>query len=108
MGIKQYAMELWHFDCRVWAEEAWKSWYSWAIRSKLTPIKTTARSIKKNLWGIINAIIHKRDNGRAESINSQIKMLKVKAKGYRNKERFKTSILFHLGGLDLYSEKVST
>lgn len=43
----------------------------------------------------------------AESLNSRIKMIKVKSRGYRNKERFITDIYFHLGGLDLYPEGVS-
>jgi len=28
--------------------------------------------------------------------------VKVRSRGFRNKERFKTAIYFHLGGLDLY------
>ncbi|WP_045856040.1 ISL3 family transposase [Teredinibacter purpureus] len=103
-AIKEYAMELWNYDDRIWAEEAWKQWYSWAIRSRLNPIKSVAKSIKKNLWGIINAIVNKKNNAGAESINSRIKMLKVKAKGFRHKARFKAAILFHLGGLDLMPE----
>lgn len=94
-------MELWGFDDRVWAEEVWKQWYSWAIRSRLQPIRTAAKSIQKNLCGIINAIVNKQDNARAESINSKIKILKVRAKGFRNKERFKGAILFYMGALDL-------
>ncbi len=43
----------------------------------------------------------------AESLNSRIKMIKVKSRGYRNKERFITDIYFHLGGLDLYPEGVN-
>jgi hypothetical protein len=34
--------------------------------------------------------------------NNRIAGLVKKAFGYRNRERFKTDILFHLGGLDLY------
>jgi len=60
-----------------------------------------ARSIKKNLWGIVNAIVLNQTNANAESINSKIKILKVRAKGFRNPERFKRVIFFHLGGLDL-------
>lgn len=100
-SIRQYAMDLWDYSRRGWAEKAWLSWYGWAIRSRLKPIKTVARSIKKNLWGILNAIVLKQNNARAESINSKIKQLKVRARGFRNKDRFKTAILFHLGGLCL-------
>ena len=58
--------------------------------------------IKKHLWGIINAIVKGTTNAGAESICSRIKMMKVRSRGFRNKERFKTAIYFHLGGLGLY------
>ena len=51
--------------------------------------------------GIINAILLKVSNGPAESINSRIKTVKVRSRGFRNNERFATAIYFHLGGLDL-------
>ena len=76
-------------------------WYNWAIRSQLNAIKSSARSIKKNLWGILNAVVLKKTNASAESINSKIKSIKVRAKGFRNKERLKIAILFHCGGLEM-------
>ncbi len=100
-AIRQYAMTLWNYKYAKSAMKAWAKWYSWAIRSRLTPIVTMAKSIKRHLWGIINAIIYNKSNGGAESINAKIKTLKVRAKGFRSVERFKVAILFHLGGLDL-------
>jgi hypothetical protein len=44
-------------------------------------------------------------NALAEGINSRIQHLIQKACGYRNRERFKRDVLFHLGGLDLYPER---
>ncbi|MDC1287765.1 transposase, partial [Gammaproteobacteria bacterium] len=60
-----------------------------------------------HLWGIINAVILKVDNGGTESINSRIKMIKVRSRGFRNKSRFRNAIYFHLGGLDLYPDEVN-
>ena len=40
----------------------------------------------------------------AEGLNSRIKMIKVRSRGFRNKERFANAIYFHLGGLNLYPE----
>lgn len=101
--LKEYAQELWNYSSRAWAKKAWMKWYAKAIRSQLKPMRMVARSIKKNLWGILNAIVLRASNGIAESINSKIKMLKVKCRGFRNSERFKTAILFHCGGLSLHS-----
>ena len=100
--LKEYAMSLWDYQSRGWARKAWLRWYAWAIRSRLQPMKTAARMVKDHLWGIINAIVLNATNAMAESVNSKIKILKIKARGYRNRARFKTAILFHYGGLELY------
>ena len=101
-SIKQYASSLWQYKSKAWARRAWSQWYGWAIRSRLAPIKSAARSIKKNLWGIINAIVYGQSNARAEAINGKIKTLKHRSKGYTNMARFKSAILFNFGGLSLY------
>lgn len=105
-AIKEYAMGLWYYVSRTWAEKAWKKWLSWAVRCRLDPIKKAAQTIKTHLWGILNAVILRANNGLAESINSRIKMVKVRSRGFRNKERFRTAIYFHLGGLSLYPEGI--
>jgi len=105
-GIKQLAMSLWTYSSPTWAKKAWDRWYSWAIRSRLEPVKKVAKTIKEHLWGIVNAIVLEVSNGPAESINSRIKSIKVRSRGFRNKTRFANAIYFHLGGLNLYPEAV--
>lgn len=105
-AIKELAMSLWHYVGKAWARKAWERWLSWAVRSRLDPIKKVAGTIKEHLWGILNAIVLKVSNGPAEGLNSRIKMIKVRSRGFRNKERFANAIYFHLGGLDLYPEGV--
>ena len=105
-AIKELAMSLWGYSSRTWAMKAWKQWLAWAVRSRLEPVKKVAKTIKAHLWGILNAVVLKADNGGAESINSRIKMVKVRSRGFRNKERFRNAIYFHLGGLDLYPEGI--
>lgn len=105
-AIKELAMRLWHYASRTWANKAWQRWLAWAVRSRLAPMIKVARTIKHHLWGIINAVVLKANNGGAESINSRIKMIKVRSRGFRNKERFRNAIYFHLGGLDLYPSGV--
>jgi len=43
----------------------------------------------------------------SEGINAKIQWLKRMACGYRNRERSRHAIYFHLGGLDLYPESLS-
>jgi len=101
-AIKELAMSLWGYTRRGWAERMWRGWYSWAIRSRLEPMKRVARMVKKHWNGIINAATTSVTNARAESLNSKIQWVKRQACGFRNRENFRNAIYFHLGGLDLY------
>lgn len=103
-AIKETGMDAWRYRSRHWARAALRKWYSWAIRSRLEPIKKTARMVKKHLEGIVNAIYHGITNARSEGINSRIQWIKYTARGFRNRERFRTAIYFHLGGLDMTPE----
>lgn len=101
-AIKEAATGLWRYRSLAWARKAWKWWYGWAIRSRLEPIKKVARMIQSHLEGILNAVVTGVTNARAEGINAKIQWIKYTARGYRNRDRFRTAIYFHLGGLDLY------
>ncbi|MCD6163239.1 MAG: ISL3 family transposase [candidate division Zixibacteria bacterium] len=105
-AIKETAMRLWHYQSRSWAIKAWTSCINWAMRSKLEPVKKVARLIREHLWGIINAIVLKANNARAESMNAKIQKIKARACGFRNRDRFRNAIYFHLGGLNLYPDSV--
>ena len=76
-------------------------WYVLAMRSKLEPIKRVARSFKAHLGGIVSIFKHGFCNALAEGVNSRIQLLMQKSCGYRNRERLKTDILFHFGGLNM-------
>ncbi len=101
-AMKEFAGQLWHYQHRTWALKGWKRLMSWMVRSRLAPMKKVAATLKNHLWGIINAVVLKADNSHAESINSRIKTVKTRARGFRNKQRFRDAIYFHLGGLQLY------
>ena len=105
-AIKDRARQLWHYASRTWARRDWERWLSWAMRCRLEPVKAAARTIKRHLWGILNAMALKVSNGPAESLNSRIKTIKVRSRGFRNQSRLAHAIYFHLGGLDLYPESV--
>ena len=102
--LKEAAANLWNYRSRTWALAGWHRWLDWASGCGLDPVLKTARMIREHLWGIVNAIILRATNGPAEGINSRIKTVKVRSRGFRNRERFANAILFHLGGLDLYPD----
>jgi len=76
-------------------------WYRLAMQSKLEPVKKVARSFKAHLAGIVTLFKHGFCNALAEGVNSRIQLLMQKSCGYRNRERLKTDILFHFGGLSM-------
>jgi len=78
-----------------------KQWHRLAMRSKLGPIKKVAQTLKKHIDGIVAVLNHGFCNAFAEGMNSRIQLMVQKACGYRNMERIKTDMLFHLGGLQM-------
>ncbi|MGD8916528.1 MAG: ISL3 family transposase, partial [Syntrophobacterales bacterium] len=101
-AIKETLRQLWRYKSRAWAERFWKRWYFWATHSRLAPVKKIANTLKTHLYGVLTYCKHRITNATTEGINSQIETLRKAACGFRNKQRFRTVILFHLGGLDLY------
>ncbi len=106
-AIKELAMTVWETSAADDAEQAWASWYSWAIRSRLAPIKKVAKTLRHYLWGIVNAMKTGVTNAMSEGLNTKIQNIKRAARGFRNRERFRNAIYFHLGGLDLYPRPVA-
>lgn len=100
-AIKETASKLWSFAYRESAIKAWNQLLSWIRRCRLKEVIKVGNMVKNYLWGIINAIVNRVTNAVAESKNARIQWIKKKSCGFRNRERFKMSILFHLGGLDL-------
>lgn len=101
-ALKESLRALWSQRTRAAGERWWEDWYSWAIRSQLTPIKKVAAMIKRHLPNVLTYFKHRITNAGSEAINSVVQMLKKRAFGYRNFENFRTVVLFRCGGLDLY------
>jgi transposase len=101
-AIKEVFRNFWLCADADEARRHFGQWYGWAIRSRLQPVKKVARMFKRHLANILTFFTHRLTNGPIEGLNNKIQGLIKKAFGYRNKERFKTDVLFHLGGLDLY------
>lgn len=97
-ALKQTAMALWAYQQPARARAAWLRWYSRAIRCRMGPLKRVARMVKSHLNGIIKAVVSGITNAGAEGLNATIQWIKDTAQGFRNRERFRSAIYFHLGG----------
>ncbi len=97
--------ELWRNFSGCQTEEEgrvfFKEWLRLVMASKIEPVKKVARSMKEHFEGIITYLKYRFCNAIAEGGNSRIQLLVQKACGYRNRERLKTDIMFHFGGLQL-------
>jgi transposase len=101
-AIKEVASCLWYYKRRSIAEANWRQLLGWMQRSRLHLIIKVGRTVRAHFHGIMNAVISGITNARTEAINSRIQWIKKQACGFRNRERFRNAIYFHLGGLDLY------
>jgi transposase len=78
-----------------------RHWYNWAIRSRLGPFRTLARTINTHWHGILNYHRTRMTTGFMEGLNSVIQAAKRKARGYRSAENFITIIYLIAGKLPL-------
>ena len=100
-AMKEIAHGLWGYVYIGVAEKEWAMLLSRMARSRFDPIVKLAKSLRKYLWMILNAIRLGANSGNAEGNNSRIQKVKKMACGFRNTENFKMAVYFHLGGLDM-------
>jgi transposase len=84
-----------------WGELFLERWYSWAIRSRLEPIKDAARTVMRHRDGILRWFDSRLANGLIEGINSLVQAAKAKARGYRTLRNLKAITYLIAGKLDL-------
>lgn len=100
-AIKEACRDLWTYASVGWAVRYFRSWYGWAIRSRLRPIQRVARTMKRYLPWILAYLRNHRTNALSEALNSKIQEIKYRARGYRSRANFRRAILFHCGALDM-------
>jgi len=76
-------------------------WMKRVLRSRLEPLKKTARTLHRHLEGLLNYFLHPITNALTEGLNGRIQLLKASARGFRNMNNYRVRILFFLGRLDL-------
>jgi transposase len=100
-AIKESLRWFWDYRRRGWGEKHFDGWYFWATHSRLQPVIDAARTLKRHEAGLRSYFDHRITNAVAEGLNSRIQAIRVSARGFRNRENFKTAIYFHCGGLQL-------
>lgn len=103
-AIKESFNSFWASRNAAFAETVFRDWYSWAIRSRLEPVKKVARMIKKHMYGLETYFEHWISNAASEGLNSRIQSIKSAARGFRSFANYRIRILFFCGKLDLMPE----
>lgn len=86
--LKDALKALWDYRYGVVFLRAWHDWYGWAIRSRIPPLVTFARNLKRKLPGILAHCRYPLHTGLLEGINNKIKVLKRMAYGFRDDAYF--------------------
>lgn len=81
------------------ADTCFRKWLSWAVRSRLEPIKKFAKTVKSHYHGILQYFNSKLTAGLSEGTNSRIQEIKRRSKGFRNVDYFISMI--YLGSSNL-------
>ncbi len=99
-AIKESFRWFWTYCYAGRAKTYFKNWYSWAIRSRLKPIKKVAKMLQRRLPNVLTYFKHRITNAISEGFNSRIQALKANARGFRNFDNYRVRILFFCGHLD--------
>ena len=100
-AIKEMFRKFWNYQSETWAGKFFTCWYSWAIRSRLKPIKKVATMLKKHLSGLLAYFRHPITNAKSEAFNGRVQAIKSAARGFRSFQNYRDRILFYCGKLDL-------
>jgi len=101
-AMKEQIRSLWSYQSLGWARKFFAKWYFWATHSRLPSMIDAAKTLQRHLEGILNYCRHGVTNATAEGVNSKVQKIITQARGFRNESNFRTAILFHCGGLNLY------
>ena len=100
-AMKENFRDFWNRPSERSGKRFFDHWYSWAIRSRLEPIKKIARMLKNHLGGLLSYFRHRVTNAITEGFNSRIQSVKSAARGFRNFANYRLRILFYCGKLEM-------
>jgi len=99
--VKELFRHFWTRRDGVFARSFFERWYKEAFDTQLPEIRKVARMLKKHLENILTYFECYITNAASEGLNSKIQAIKANARGFRNFENYRISILFFCGKLEL-------
>lgn len=102
--IKELFRRFWTRRDKSFAESFFKRWYNEAISLGIKEITSVAKMLKKHIDNILTYFDSYITNAVSEGLNSRIQAIKSNARGYRNFDNYRISILFFCGKLDMHPQ----
>ena len=99
--LKDEFESFWEYKAPWAARRFLQNWAATAMRSRLEPIKSFVRTLRKNAEAILAFVDTRLTNAVAEGLNRIIRMIKNRASGFRNFDAFSDLIYLCLGDLDI-------
>lgn len=99
--IKEAFRHFWTYSRTCIARSFFDRWYFHATHSRLAPIITVAKMLKRHLAGLLSHCAHPITNAVTEGLNSKIQHVKASARGFRSFEHYRIAILFYCGKLEM-------
>jgi len=99
--LKEELRELYHSVEPAEARAHLKGWITAALRSRIAPMQTLARRLRKHLDAVIAAVELGLSNSRLEGINTKIRVIQRRGYGHRNPDALTAMIYLCLGGIDV-------
>ena len=87
--------------------EFFENWTGELDKHDLPKMHKVARTLEKNIQGLLNYLKWRITNAYGEAVNALIQEIKTVARGFRQFENFRIAILFFLGKLELHPHKTS-
>jgi transposase len=100
-ATKDSFRHIWDYQSTPAARAFFERWQAWAVRARLKPMIHVAGIVRRHLDNILYRLNQRITNAVTEGLNAKFQWIKYASSGFRNRERFKPTIYFHRGGLDL-------
>jgi transposase len=99
--MKEDFQRFWEYASPTWAGKFLDQWCVRAMRSKIEPMKSMARTLRRKRDLILNWFVAegKLSSGIVEGFNNKLKLITRKSYGFRTQEAYETALYHTLGAL---------
>ena len=99
--LKEDFQQFWDYTYAAWAGRFLDGWCSRAMRSKIEPIKSVAKTLRSKRELLLNwfRADGELSSGVVEGFNNKLKLITRKSYGFKTQEAYETALYHNLGAL---------